>query len=506
MKHKRPTRRTFLQTTTTAAAAGGLGFWIARRPTLAEELAKAKRSPNERINVVSIGVAGKGGTDTDNIVELASLVAMCDVDSTRLANRAAKLEEQGAPPAETFTDFREMLDKMGKDVDAVTISTPDHTHAVATMLAMQMGKHVYTQKPLTHDVWEARQLRLCAQRYKVQSQMGNQGTASPTLREGVEMIRAGVLGKVSEVHIWTNRPVWPQSPEIRTRPAPASAPPEDLNWDLWLGPAPERPFSAVKAGKRDRGYYHPFNWRGWWDFGTGALGDMGCHTANLPFTALNLGHPSTIQAESEEPNPETYPAWAKVNFEFPARGDMPPVKVTWYEGRKDGVLVHPPAELVTKVVDAHKAAIAEKDFKGMRADPKKGKDPAPAPSGLSMSGSIIVGERGILYSPHDYGGEWWLLPHDRFGSYESPPQMLPRTLVGDPGMKTEWLAAIGGEGRPMSNFDYGGMLTEFILLGNIGIRARGKKLEWDGPNMKFPNAPEAEQWLKREYRKPWAIA
>jgi predicted dehydrogenase len=334
--------------------------------------------------------------------------------------------------------------------------------------------------------------------------MGNQGTASSNLREGVEMIRAGVLGAVSEVHIWTNRPVWPQSPEIRTRPAPADAPPKDLNWDLWLGTAPQRPFSTGQKGKRGRGCYHPFNWRGWWDFGTGALGDMGCHTANLPFMALKLGYPSSIQAESEEPNPETYPAWAKVNFEFPARSEMPSVKVTWYEGRKDGVLVHPPEELVKKVVGAYTDARAEKDFKGARGQSEK--QAATAPSGLSMSGSIIVGEKGILYSPHDYGGEWWLLPHDSFGSYESPKQTLPRTIGGDPGMKAEWLAAIRGDGQPMSNFDYAGMLTEFILLGNIGIRAQGKKLAWDGPNMKFTNAPEADRWLKREYRKPWTLA
>jgi predicted dehydrogenase len=503
---KMTNRRTFLKTT----AAAGFGVWVASRPTLAEELAKANRSPNERINVASIGVGGKGGTDTKNIVELANLIAICDVDSKKLGIRAEELDEVNDRKVQTFADFRVMLDKMGKDIDAVTISIPDHMHAPATMLAMQMGKHVYTQKPLTHDVYEARQLRLGALEHKVQSQMGNQGTASPFFREGVEMIRAGVLGAVSAVHIWTNRPVWPQSPEIRSRPEPASAPPADLNWDLWLGAAPERPYSDVKT-KSGRGYYHPFNWRGWWDFGTGALGDMGCHTANLPFMALNLGHPSTIQAESEEPNPETYPAWAKVNFEFPARPSasagepaMPPVKVTWYEGRKDGVLVHPPEELVTKVVSAYQAARAEKNVKGVRGASEKEADKAP--SGLSMSGSIIVGEKGILYSPHDYGGEWWLLPHDRFAGYESPTPTFPRVIGGgDLGMKAEWLGAIRGTGKPMSNFDYAGLLTEFILLGNIGIRAQGKRLEWDGPSMKFTNATEADHWLKREYRKPWTL-
>jgi hypothetical protein len=278
-----------------------------------------------------------------------------------------------------------------------------------------------------------------------------------------------------------------------------------LNWDLWLGTAPQRPFSNVKPKPNaDRGYYHPFNWRGWWDFGTGALGDMGCHTANLPFMALNLGHPSAIQAESEEINPETYPAWARVKFDFPSRGDMPPVKVSWYEGRKDGVLVHPPEELVAKVVAAYKAAKAAKDYKGVRGDWKNNKEKT-APSGLTLSGSIIVGSKGMLYSPHDYGGEWWLLPHESFGSYESPAKILPRGIGGDPGMKAEWLAAIRGDGKPRSNFDYAGMLTEFILLGNVAIRAAGKRLEWDGPGMKFPTAPEAAAWLQREYRKPWTV-
>lgn len=455
-----------------ATAAASAGYWILGRQTIADEL--KSKSPNEKVNFASIGVGGKGDSDSDHVAKNGNLVAICDVDTQRLEAKNAKHTS-----AKPFTDFREMFDKMHKDIDAVTISTPDHTHAIATMMAIKAGKHVYTQKPMTHDVWEARQLRLAAKEAKIATQMGNQGTASPKLREGVDLIRAGVLGDVTEVHIWTNRPVWPQSPVIKARPEPAPVP-QNLKYDLWLGSAPERPYVAK--------YYHSFNWRGWWDFGTGALGDMGCHTANLPFMALKLGHPTSIQGVSEELNNETYPAWAKVNFEFPARGTMPPVKVVWYEGRKDNVLVHPPKEMVDKILSQA----------GVKAN-KKGDIE------LNSSGSIIVGTKGTLYSPHDYGGDWVLLPKEEFKTYKPNPILARNGGGGDEDQKKEWIAAIKGGPAAFANFDYAGMLTEFILLGNIGIKGLGKKLEWDGPNMKFTNAPEMDKLLKREYRKPWTI-
>ena len=215
---------------------------------------------------------------------------------------------------------------------------------------------------------------------------------------------------------------------------------------------------------------------------------MGCHTANMPFMALKLGYPSTLHGESEELNNETYPGWARVNYEFPARGDMQPVKVIWYEGRKDGKLVHPPEELVQKV-------LKEAGVKG-----KNGKPPE-----LNSSGSLMVGDKGVMYSPHDYGGAWDLLPKEAFKDYKAPPQTLPRNPEGgDEGQKIEWLVAAKGGPAALSNFDYAGMLTEFILLGNVAIKA-GKKLEWDGPNMKFTNAPDADKFLKREYRKGWSL-
>ncbi len=473
-------RREFIQASTVA----GLGVWVAGRGAWAAENGSGadSKSPNEIVNTASIGVGGKGDSDSEHVATLGNIVAICDVDEKRLGSKHEKLkkeEKYKGKEIKTFTDFRKMLDEV-KEIEAVTISTPDHTHAVATMMAIKMGKHVYTQKPLAHDVYEARQLRLAAKEHKIASQMGNQGTASDKLREGVELIQAGILGDISEVHIWTNRPIWPQSPKIKERP-PEAPVPEYLHWDEWLGTAPKRPYAAT--------YYHSFNWRGWLDFGTGALGDMGCHTANLPFMALKLGYPTSMQGASEALNSETYPAWAKVNFEFPARGSMPPVKVTWYEGRKDDVLVHPPAELVEKVLKL--------------ADVKPNKQ---GKIELNNSGSIIVGSKGMLYSPHDYGGAWILLPKEDFKNYKAPAQTLPRNKDGgDLGQKAEWLAAVKGGPAALANFDYAGLLAEFILLGNVAIKAEGKKLEWDGPNMKIPNVPEAEKFLKRTYRGPWSL-
>ncbi|MDB5301269.1 MAG: iolG 4 [Phycisphaerales bacterium] len=470
-------RRDFLKH---SAAVAGLGVWVA---SAKQTWAVGEQSANEKLNVASIGVGGKGDSDSDQVSKYANLVAICDVDENTLNKKASR-----HPKAKKFTDYRKMLEEMGKEIDACTISIPDHNHATATMMAIKMGKHVYTQKPMTHDVYEARQLRMAAKEHKIASQMGNQGTASPKLREGVELIRAGVLGAIKEVHIWTNRPVWPQSPQIKARP-PEAPVPSSLHWDEWIGTAPLRPY--VKE------YYHDFKWRGWWDFGTGALGDMGCHTANLPFMALKLGHPTSMHGESEELNPETYPAWARVNYEFPAREGMPPVKVTWYEGRKDGKLVHPPEELTEKVLSEYSKILATRKDKRVR----DGKTVE-----LNNSGSIIVGDKGMLYSPHDYGGEWELLPAEDYRDYKAASPTLARNPEGgDDGQKMEWIAAAKGGPPAFSNFEYAGMLTEFILLGNVAIKAQGTKLDWDGPSMKIPNAPEAEKFLRREYRKPWSL-
>lgn len=446
-------RRQFVQ----ATACATVGFWVST--SAADD--KKERSPLERLNIACIGVGGKGSSDTDHAGEIGNVVALCDIDEGRLNEKAKKFDK-----ARKFTDFRELLEKMEKDIDAVVVATPDHTHAPASAMAIRMGKHVYCQKPLTHSVHEARTLRELAREYKVCTQMGNQGTASGNFRTSVELLRSGVIGNVREVHVWTNRPVWPQSPKVTKRP-PSTTPPKHVHWDLFLGPAPERPYAPG---------YHPFAWRGWWDFGTGALGDMACHTANMPFMGLRLGLPTLISAESEPLNDETYPGWAKVVFEFPARGSLPPVKLTWYEGRKDGNLVLPPLELLQGKADK-----------------------------FSGSGSLIVGDKVTIYSPDDYGGTRQLIGKDA-GDIKTPEATLPRRGKNiDLEMKREWAEAIkkNNPQHAMSNFDYAATLTEAILLGNAAIRA-GKQLTYDGKAGKFLE-PETEKLLRRDYRTGWKL-
>ena len=418
------------------------------------------RGANDRIRFASIGVGGKGGGDSTQAEELGDMVALCDIDDNRLRQRAER-----SPKAKLYHDFREMLDEMGNSIDAVTISTPDHTHAPAALMAMRQGMHVYCQKPLTHTVYEARLMRETAQGYKLATQMGNQGTASNGFREAVEVIRSGAIGPVRQVHVWTNRPVWPQAPDIVARPTEVHPVPEHVHWDQFLGPAPWRPYHPA---------YHPFKWRGWWDFGTGALGDMACHTANMAFMSLDLGYPHTVSAENGPINPETYPAWATVRFEFPARKTMPPVDFFWYEGKlPSGEKNLPPKEL----------------FHGMNA---------------SNSGSILVGDKGVLYSPNDYGARIHLLPEETFEDYQKPDPWLPRNGRGDKGMKEEWVEAMRGGAPAMSNFGYAGLLTETILLGNVALRSE-KKLRWDGPRMRFTNSRSANQYLHKTYRDGWKL-
>jgi predicted dehydrogenase len=438
----RPNRRDFLKHTSVAAT----GLWIAGTTSTAES-----RSPNERLNIGIIGAGGKGASNL-GAVSGENIVALCDVDE----KRAAKAFER-YPQAKKYHDFRKLLEEQ-KNLDAVVVSTPDHCHAAASVMAMKLGKHVYCEKPLTRDVFEARVMRETAAKCKVATQMGNQGTSTDGLRRGVEVIRSGVLGPVREVHVWTNRPIWPQG--MLHRPPEVPEVPKTLDWDLWLGPAPERPYSPA---------YAPFAWRGWWDFGTGALGDMACHTANLPFLALKLGYPSAIEAESAGNSPESPPKWSVIHFEFPARDEMPPVKLIWYDGGKKP---------------------ATKLLKGQK---------------LSDSGSLVVGEKGSLLSPDDYGEHFKLLEPvltdaevERLGS---GARTLPRVHGQH---HREWIRACKGGPPAMSNFDYAGLLTETILLGNVALRV-GKRLEWDGASMKALNCPEADQYLRREYRPGWTL-
>jgi predicted dehydrogenase len=453
-------RRSFLGT-----GAAGLGYFFTA-PAISA--ARAARKPNETLQFAGIGVGGKGSSDIDNAGNLGEVVALCDCDEGQIEPKAKKW-----PGAKKFTDFRQMLDEMGKHIDAVTVSTPDHCHAIAAVLAMRMGKHVYVQKPLTHTVFEARVLKETARKHKVCTQMGNQGSAENGVRRAVELIQGGLIGPVHEAHVWTNRPIWPQAPTITARPDKADVWPKALNWDAFIGGAPLRPFV--------KGVYHTFNWRGWWDFGTGAIGDMACHTANMVFRALELGHPTIISAENGEINPETYPAWAHIIIEFPARKGLPPVKLHWYEGHKDGKLVLPSDEITRKFLH----------------DGEK----------LPSSGSFLVGEKGTLYSPNDYGAQYRVTPKELAeGKNLHTPEKLPINNKGDQGMKDEWVEAIKA-GKPeiaYSNFDYASLLTEAFLLGNVAIRT-GKKIEWDGPALKVTNVPEANHLIKTHYRRGWAV-
>ena len=453
-------RRSFL-----GAGAAGLGYFYT---ATAVSAARTARRPNETLQIAGVGVGGKGSSDIDQAGKLGEVVALCDIDDGRLAPKAKKW-----PGAKTFYDFRTMYDEMGKHIDAVTVSTADHAHCLASLLAIRMGKHVYCQKPLTHSVFEARVLKEAAKKYGVCTQMGNQGSAESGLRRAVELIQSGVIGPVTEAHVWTNRPIWPQAPTITARPEKSDVWPKSVHWDEFLAGAPLRPF--VKET------YHPFAWRGWWDYGTGAIGDMACHTGNMAFRALKLAHPTTISAESGEVNPETYPAWAHITFEFPKRDDMPPVTLHWYEGRKDGKLVLPDDELKAKILDE-----GEK---------------------LPGSGSILVGEKGILYSPNDYGAKFRFHPKPLSeGMNLSTPEKLPVNGGGDQGMKNEWVEAIKA-GKPeiaYSNFDAASLLTETFLLGNVAVKC-GKKLEWDGPGLKITNVPEANRLIQTEYRRGWEV-
>lgn len=446
-------RRRFLQATSIA----GFGILVP---------GARGRSPNDRLNFACIGVGGKGSSDTDHLGGLGNIVALCDIDSQRLGKKGEMFSE-----AKQFRDFRKLLEELGPKIDAVSVSTPDHTHAAAAVMAMKMGKHVYCQKPLAHSPGEARIMRETAARMKVATQMGNQGTSHPGFRDGIELIRSGVVGPVREVHVWTNRPFkyWKQAPDIVARPEASPPVPPHVAWELWLGPAPERPYNPV---------FHPHDWRGWWDFGTGAMGDMACHTANLPFMALKLGLPTRVSAESGEVNAETYPAWATITYEFPARGDLPPVKLTWYEGARDGKRHLPPAELFG------------------------GETP-------SSSGSLLVGEKGSIYSRSDYGADQLLLPAGRFEGKQpttTPEELKRQGLTTDANHKAEWVRAIREDDPSIawSNFGYAGTLTEAMLLGNVAVRL-GQAIEFDADSGRVTNCTEAARFIRPEYRDGWTL-
>lgn len=404
-------------------------------------------SPSQKLNIAVIGCGGKGTSDMQS-VSSENIVALCDVDDARAAE-AYKLQ----PDAKRYKDYREMLNDDSLELDAVVVSTPDHHHAPASLMAMRKGLHVYCQKPLTHTVHEARLMAEAARRYGCITQMGNQGTAEDGLRRAVELIQDhNIIGDVTEVHVWTNRPVWPQGQEIEGRLPKQDIPPT-LAWDLWLGPAETRDYNKA---------YCPFTWRGFLDFGTGALGDMACHTANMAFMALDLGYPLSVEAEVSDVFTESFPRWSIITFEFPARGKMPPLTFKWYDGGK----------------------IPSQDYApGMK---------------FPNSGSLLVGKNGTLFSPNDYGAKFVLLPEAKFADAKAMVEAKPERLPQSPGHYKEWIQACKGEGKAMSNFDYAALLTETILLGNVALQAR-EKIQWNGTRMKVTNSASANKFISKEY-------
>jgi predicted dehydrogenase len=414
---------------------------------------------NEKLNIASVGAGGKAAGDIGS-VSSENIVALCDVDLDRAGGTFNRF-----PRARRFRDYRQMLEEMHKDIDAVIVATPDHHHFHATMLAINHGKHVYTEKPLTHSVWEARELTRAAAAAGVATQMGNQAQASDETRRVQEYVMDNAVGPVREVHIWTDRAsrglfdeYWPQGID---RPSEKPDVPPSMEWDLWIGPAPWRPYHPA---------YAPFKWRGWWDFGTGALGDIACHFFDPVFRALKLGAPLTVEASSSRVNRESYPLASMITYRFPERDGFPALKLTWYDGG-----LRPPR-------------------------------PAEVPDGarLGENGLILRGDNGIIFSDWN---RWRLFPDSLDRKYGEPPRKLERSV----GHHEEWIQACKGGMPAGSNFNWAGPLTETVLLGNVALRAQLReqltttRLSWDADALSFTDFAEADQWLRRDYRKGWEI-
>lgn len=409
---------------------------------------------NNKLNIAMIGVGGRGLANLKGVAS-ENIVALCDVNVEPMDMVGEKY-----PKARKVVDFRKLFDNP-RDFDAVVVSTCEHTHVFATIFALKAGKHVYCEKPLTHNIWEARLVRETASKLKLATQMGNQGHASDNHRRVKELIQAGVIGPVREVHVWVSRAWGLQSEEAATRnkdivfvterPKTAEAVPQGLNWDLWIGPAPARPFSSV--------YVPGPKWYRWWDFGNGTMSDLGSHRNDLAFYALDIRAPLTVEASAGPAHPDLAPATMKVTYEFPARGAMPPVKLFWYQGE-----VKP--EIWTE-------------------------------GGIPQwpDAQLFIGDKGMILSS---GNKHMLLPEKQFAGFVPPPQSIPNS----PGHYAEWIEACKGGKPSLANFEYAGWTTESNHLGNVAYRV-GKKLHWDAKAMKATNAPEADQFIRREYRKGW---
>jgi predicted dehydrogenase len=474
------------------------------------------KSPNEKLNIASIGAGGKAASDIRSCAQTENIVALCDVDDKRAEGIYNQFEK-----APKFRDYRLMLEKQN-DIDAVIVTIPDHMHATAALAAMELGKHVYVQKPLAHTVWECRELKKAAERYKVATQMGNQGYSNEGTRQCAEMIWNGEIGNVSEVHAWTNRPAWPQG--ITEMPKPDEVP-SYLDWDLWLGIAADRPYS---------GDYLPFSWRGFFDFGSGALGDMACHILGAPNMALRLTAPTSVECVNLEGRSDLYfPAKSVVRFDFPEREGMPAVKIFWYDAMRgeqptfqgapqNEILGDLPRNRVGSVASTLKPA--ERQIQGgvFTEDFFTPKEEAPRPARppstevlspreekeahwmslirTGTNGSLFVGDKGMI-TTGTYG-EWTrLLPVEKMRDYEFPAEFLPRS----PGHYRDWIRACKGGVPACSNFNVSAPFTEWIALGALAIRLN-TKLEWDAENMRISNNAEANRMLKPVIRKGWKMS
>ena len=442
-----------------AASAAAAGMMVVPRHVVGAT--QKRKAPSDTLNIACIGVGGMGFSDTRG-VRSENIVALCDVDDEQMADllRSDRLEPDEKAmyeKAAKYRDFRRLFERE-KGIDAVTVTTPDHTHAVIAMAAIKLGKHVYVQKPLTHTIKEARLLAQAAKEAKVVTQMGNQGHAGEGARLICEWIWDGAIGDVREVHCWTNRPIWPQGID-----APKEIPsvPSTVDWDVWLGPAPFRPYHPA---------YHPFKWRGLWDFGTGALGDMGAHIFDQPFWALKLKSPVSVQASSTPFTKDYYP-WAEVvTYEFAAREGMGPLTLTWWDG---GLMPPRPAEL----------------------EPGR-------MMGDEGGGVLFRGDKGLIMCSV-YGENPRLVPESRMQEYKRPEKTIPRSS----GIRLEWIEAIKKGTKSTTDFAYSGPLTEAMLLANVAVRLkdRNMKLLWDGEKMGFTNLPEADEFLHFEYRPGWSL-
>lgn len=427
--------------------------------------ANGQKPPSERLNIATVGAGGMGRINTKRCADAGeNIVALCDVDDNKAAN-----VYKDYPDAKKYRDFRIMLEKE-KNIDAVIVATPDHTHTVAAMMAIKMGKHVYVQKPLTRTVYEARMLTEAAREHKVVTQMGNQGHSGEGIRLICEWIWDGAIGPVREVHAWTNRPIWKQGMD---RPEDTPPVPAGLDWDLWLGPAPQRPYHPA---------YHPFAWRAWVDFGCGALGDMACHVLDPVFWALKLKYPVSVegcmsmrmagQGREKVGVRETYPQASIVRYRFPARAGMPEVKVIWYDG---GMMPARPEDL------------------------EPGRQ-----MGDEDGGVLFVGDKGKLMCGC-YGRNPRLIPEAKMEAYKRPDRTLPRVEKGEEGHERNWIDACKGGPQAGSNFDYAGPFTETVVMGNLSLRAPYEVLEWDGVKMRFTNNDAANEFVHSPYREGWML-